>query len=276
MTTIEFSMPGSGREPVSISSEKLSELAGQRVERRDRVEFTVYGGEFVRMLQVVQLFQADPKKFDVLAAVRCISSGDGLYMAAVNGASAAAVQVDTIDTNGLGLFSISHDHVKQICSFFKPSSKQKPDEFVLKVSIAGEELVIADVSKLFGGDKLVMALPPDGGVFDHGDQSESDRVIAAFSSLAGGTAPDHPIDLADGIHFSSAEIARIGRAAGLYGHEVSFRMAGRRLVSPIGERFIAYTAGTLRKDDKESRPYLDERALSGWRDRLQDLEKGAL
>lgn len=278
MTTIEFSAPGSDEPPVRVTSEQLGRLAGRVPGGVGRVTFRVYGLEFCTMLAAVALFQADPKKFDEFAAVRCIASGDGLYLAAVNGASAAAGQVDVIDLDGLGPFSISHEHVKSILAIFKRKlpTGTSPDEYVLEVDVTERELVVADVSKLFGGDSLTMATASSATTIERGEQSEDDRVMAAFSSLAGGTSADHPVDLADGIHFASAEIARIGRAAGVLGVEVSMRMLGRRLVAPLTEAFIAYTAGTRRSDDKESRPFRDERALLGWRDRLEDLEKGAL
>lgn len=278
MTTIEFSTPGSDKPPVRVTSEQLGQLAGRARGDVGRVTFQVYGLEFCRMLAAVALFQADPKKFDELAAVRCIASGDGLYLAAVNGASAAAGQVDIIDLDGLGPFSISHEHVKSILAIFKRKlpAGTLPDEYVLEVDVNDRVLVVADVSKLFGGDSLTMSIGPAGDALERGEQSDDDRVMAAFSSLAGGTRPDHPVDLADGIHFSPAEIARMGRAAGVLGVELSMRMLGRRLVVPLTEEFIAYTAGTRRSEDKESRPFRDERALVEWRDRLLDLERGAL
>lgn len=278
MTTIEFSTPGSDQPPVRMTSEQLGRLAGRAPGDVGRVRFRVYGLEFCQMLAAVALFQADPKKFDELAAVRCIASGDGLYLAAVNGASAAAGQVDIIDRDGLGPFSISHEHVKSILAIFKRKlpTGTSPDEYVLEVDVTDRELVVADVSKLFGGDSLTMSVGPGVESLERGEQSDDDRVLGAFSSLAGGTATDHPVDLADGIHFSSAEIARMGRAAGVLSVEVSMRMLGRRLVAPLTDSFIAYTAGTRRRDDKETRPFRDERALLGWRDRLGDLEKGAL
>lgn len=278
MTTIEFSAPGSGKDPVTLSSEQLSKLAERGAGLGSRVSFTVYGGEFMALLRVVGLFQADPKTFDVLAAVRCMVCGDGLYMAAVNGVSAAAAHVDTIQVDGLGPFSISYEHVKQILSFFKPGKRKGKDKelFVLEVTVSDTELVIADVSKLFGGDKLTMALPPEAEVLERGEQSQSERAFAAFSTLAGGTSPDHPVALEDGVHFSPAEVARLGDAAALLNMELSLRMLGRRLVAPLGPWCIAYTAGTLRKDDGEQRPFIDEKSLLGWRARLEDLEKGVL
>lgn len=278
MTTIEFSTPGSDREPVTVTPEQLSAATERLRGERARVSFTVYGSEFVQMLRVVGMFQADPKTFDVLAAVRGMVCGDGLYMSAVNGVSAAAVHVETIRADGLGPFSLSHEHVKQILSFFKVGNRKgkDPELFVLEVTVSDTELLIADVSKLFGGDKLALALPPEAEVLERGEKSQSDRVFAAFSSLAGGTSPDHPSALEDGIHFSSSEVARLGNAAAALGVEVSMRMLGRRLVAPLTESCIAYTAGTLRKDDGEKRPFIDERALVGWRDRLEDLEKGVL
>lgn len=278
MTTIEFSTPGSDRAPVTVTPEQLSAASDRRADQPPRVSFTVYGGEFVQLLRVVGMFQADPKTFDVLAAVRGMVCGDGLYMSAVNGASAAAVHVETIHADELGPFSISHEHVKQILSFFKVGNRKgkDPELFVLEVTVSDAELVIADVSKLFGGDKLALALPPEAEVLERGEQSQSDRVFAAFSSLAGGTAPDLPIALEDGIHFSSSEVARLGNAAAALGIEVSLRMLGRRLVAPLSPSCIAYTAGTLRKDDGEKRPFFDEQSLTGWRARLEDLEKGVL
>lgn len=278
MTTIEFSTPGSDEAPVTVTPEQLSAARERLRSDQSRVSFTVYGGEFVQLLRVVGMFQADPKTFDVLASVRGMVCGDGLYMSAVNGVSAAAVHVDTIQADGLGPFSISHEHVKQILSFFKVGNRKgkDPELFVLAVTVSDAELVIADVSKLFGGDKLALALPPEAEVLERGEQSQSDRVFAAFSTLAGGTSPDHPIALEDGIHFSSSEVARLGNAAAVLGMEVSLRMLGRRLVAPLGPWCVAYTAGTLRKDDGEKRPFIDEQSLSGWRARLEDLEKGAL
>lgn len=278
MTTIEFSTPGSEEPPVTISSERLAELAKQGTGAGRRISFTVYGAEFTALLRVAALFQADPKTFDVLAAVRCMVCGDGLYLAAVNGVSAAAVHVDTIQTDGLGPFSISHEHVKQILSFFKAGNRKGKDKelFVLEVTVTDAELVIADVSKLFGGDKLTMALPPESEVLERGEQSQSERAFAAFSSLAGGTAPDHPVALEDGVHFSPTEVARLGDAAALLNMELSVRMLGRRLVAPLGPWCIAYTAGTLRPDDGEQRPFIDEKSLLGWRARLEDLEQGVL
>lgn len=278
MTTIEFSTPGSDREPVVVTPEKLAAATKRARSELSRVSFTVYGSEFVQLLRVVGMFQADPKTFDELAVVRGMVCGDGLYMSAVNGVSAAAVHVETIRADGLGPFSISHEHVKQILSFFKAGPRKGKDRelFVLEVTVSEAELVIADVSKLFGGDKLTMALPPESEVLERGEKSQSDRVFAAFSSLAGGTAVDHPIPLEDGIHFSSSEIARLGNAAAALNLETSLRMLGRRLVAPLSPWCIAYTVGTLRKDDGEQRPFIDEKALSGWRARLEDLEKGAL
>lgn len=278
MTTIEFSSPGSDHPPVTVTSEQLASVRDRLRGAQGRVSFTVYGSEFTALLRVAGLFQADPKVFDELAAVRCMVCGDGLYLAAVNGVSAAAVHVDTIQVDGLGPFSISHEHVKQILSFFKAGPRKGKDKelFVLEVTVSDSELVIADVSKLFGGDKLTMALPAEAEVLEHGEQSQAERVLAAFSSLAGGTAPDHPVALEDGIHFSPTEVARLGDAAGLLNMELSLRMLGRRLVAPLGPWGIAYTAGTLRKDDLEKRPYYDERSLTEWQARLEDLEKGVL
>lgn len=278
MTTIEFSTPGSDQPPVRVTSEQLGRLAGRAPGDVGRVTFQVYGLEFCQMLAAVALFQAEPRKFDELAAVRCIASGDGLYLAAVNGSSAAAAQVSIVDLDGLGPFSISHEHVKSILAIFKRKLPKgtSPDEYVLEVDVTERELVVADVSKLFGGDSLTMAAGPGVESLERGEQSGDDRVMAAFSSLAGGTTADHPLDLADGIHFPAPEIARIGRAAGVLGVEVSMRMLGRRLVAPLTESFIAYTAGSLRREDAEQRPFRDERALLWWRDRLVDLEKGAL
>lgn len=278
MSTIEFSMPGSGQQPVRFTSEQLARLADRAPADVGRVTFQVYGLEFCTMLAAVALFQADPRKFDELAAVRCIASGDGLYLAAVNGSSAAAGQVGIVDLEGRGPFSISHEHVKSILAIFKRKLPKgtSPDEYVLEVDVTERELVVADVSKLFGGDSLTMAAGPGVESLERGEQSDDDRVMAAFSSLAGGSTAAHPVDLADGIHFASPEIARIGRAAGVLGVEVSMRMLGRRLVAPLTGSFIAYTAGTLRSEDKEQRPFRDERALLWWRDRLVDLEKGAL
>lgn len=278
MTTIEFSTPGSDRAPVTVTPEQLSAATERLRSERSRVSFTVYGGEFVQLLRVVGMFQADPKTFDVLASVRGMVCGDGLYMSAVNGMSAAAVHVETIRAGELGPFSISHEHVKQILSFFKVGNRKgkDPELFVLEVTVSDAELVIADVSKLFGGDKLALALPPEAEVLERGEQSQSDRVFAAFSSLARGTAEDLPIPLEDGIHFSPSEVARLGNAAGVLGIETSLRMLGRRLVAPLGASCIAYTAGTLRKDDGEKRPFVDEKFLNGWRARLEDLEKGVI
>lgn len=283
MTTIEISSPGSDRDPVVTTPAGLSAAAralrGQAPgAQRTRIEFSVYGTEFCRMLAAVALFQADPKKFDVLAAVRCIVSGDGLYLAAVNGSSAAAGSVPVIDDAGLGPFSISHEHVKSILSIFKRKLPKgaAADEYVLEVTVTEEHLVIADVSKLFGGDSLTMALPSGDSSLEHGQQSETDRVLAAFSTLAGGAADDHPEDLTTGIYFAPGEVARLGRAAGVLGVELSMRMLGRRLVAPLDTDFIAYTAGTLRRDEKEKPPFRDHRALLRWRDRLLDLERGAL
>ena len=151
-----------------------------------------------------------------------------------------------------------------------------PELFVLEVTVSDAELVIADVSKLFGGDKLALALPPEAEVLERGEQSQSERVFAAFSSLARGTAEDLPIPLEDGLHFSASEIARLGNAAGVLGIETSLRVLGRRLVAPLGPWCIAYTVGTLRKDDGEQRPFIDEKSLDSWRARLVDLEKGVL
>lgn len=283
MTTIEISNPGSDREPIVTNSEELRAAAHALRgtapgARHTRIEFSVYGTEFCRMLAAVALFQADPKKFDVLAAVRCIVSGDGLYLAAMNGSSAAAGAVATIDTDGVGPFSISHEHVKSILSIFKQKLPKgaAADEYVLELTVTDEHLVIADVSKLFGGDSLTMALPPVDSSLEHGQQSDTDRVLAAFSTLAGGTADDHPEDLAAGIYFAPGEVARLGRAAGTLGVELSMRTLGRRLVAPLDTDFIAYTTGTLRRDDKEKPPFRDQRALVRWRDRLVDLEQGAL
>lgn len=283
MTTIEISTPGSDREPVVTTPEGLSAALGTlRGEapgaRRTRITFSVYGLELCRMLGAVALFQADPKKFGVYAAVRCIASGDGLFLAALNGTSAAAGRVDLIDVDGVGPFSISPEQAKSILAIFKRKLPKDTgeDEYVLEVTVTEERIVVADVSKLFGGDSLTMAVQGGDASLEHGEQSETDRVLATFSSLAGGVADDEPVDLAAGVHFSAPEIARLGRAAGVLGVEVSMRMLGRRLVAPLADDCIAYTAGTLRSDDKEKLPYRDQRTLLGWRDRLGDLERGAL
>lgn len=230
------------------------------------------------MLSAIALFQADPKKIDALAAVRCIASGDGLYLAAVNGTSAAVGRVDLLDITRVGPFSLTPSQVKTTLAVFnrKLPKDTHPDEYVLDVHVTDDQATITNVSKLFGGDSLTLAIQNGDTTLDHGEQSETQRVLAAFSTLAAATANDHPHDLTNGIHFSATEITRLGRAAAALGVEVSLRTLGRRLVAPLTADAIAFTVGTLRTNDKEKPPYRDERSLHTWRDRLQDLENGAL
>lgn len=243
---------------------------------RTRILFRVYGTEFCRALSAVALFQALPKDFASFAAVRLAARHDGLSLAAGNGVSAAIAHVSTDEQEGVGVFSIPHSQVKAVLAVFKRTLPKdiSSDQYVLEVTATDQWITIKDVSVLFDGDTFTMAVPSDDSL-EYGDQSETDRAMDTFSMLASGLDADSPLDLTSGVYFSPAEVARIARAVKELGLELHLRAVGRRLLAPISDDFTAFTVATLRDRDLP-RPFLDERALDGWRDRLHDLvEQGA-
>ncbi|MGY5764951.1 hypothetical protein ACXET9_07120 [Brachybacterium sp. DNPG3] len=278
MTTIQFPMPGSGQGPTVVSAEDLTHFGPRPAGVDAPVEFKVHGLELCRMLQAVVLFAADPRKFPHLSAVRCIAAEGGLFIAALNGGSSAAGQVDILDGDGYGAFSISREHVKSILSIFqrKLPKDAEPHEYELSVEVTERELIITDVSKLFGGDSLRLSIDPRTDRVEKDKESDSDRVLAAFRSVRRGTFPDEPVDLASGVFFSPEEIARIGRAGVVLNREVALRMQGSRLVAPLSTDFIAFTVGTLRGQDGKKETFHDELAARFWRDRLAGLADGVL
>lgn len=238
-----------------------------------RISFRVYGTEFCRILSAVALFQGSPREFGTYAAVRCLSTGGGLAMAATNGASAAVGMVQTEDVDGRGPFSLPHAQVKAILAVFKrklPKGTHSWD-YVLEVTVTDEWIKIEDVSVLFDGDTFTIAVPhPETA--ERGDLSESEKVMNTLSVVAGGLDPvQEPIDLAEGIFFSPNETALIARAAKGLGTEVHVRPNGRRLVAPLAEDFTVYTAGSLHSWDGAKPPFVDERALRSWRAWLTDV-----
>ena len=237
------------------------------------ISFRVYGTEFCRILSAVALFQGSPREFDSYAAVRCLSTGEGLAMAATNGASAAIGHVQTDDVDGRGPFSLPHAQVKAILAVFKRKLPKDTHawDYVLEVTVTDEWIKIEDVSVLFDGDTFTIAVPhPETA--DRGDLSESEKVMNTLSVLAGGLdAVQEYVDLAEGIFFSANEMGLIARAAKGLGLEVNLRPNGRRLVAALAEDFTVYTVGTLRSWDGGKPPFIDERALRGWRGWLTDV-----
>lgn len=237
------------------------------------VRFEVFGTEFCRILRAVARFQALPKDFGgEYAAVRCLASGDRLVLAALNGVSAAVGSVEVDDVEGVGTFSVPHAQVKAVLAIFDrrlPSGCTRED-YILQVVVSDRSISIEDVSTLFDGDRFEIAVPMEEDAA-RGDASESDKVMSALAVLQGGLGPtQRDEDLTGGIFFSPKEAARLARAASDLGIEMHLRMVGRLLVAPLGEDFVAYTAGSLRHDD-EKRPYVDERAMRWWRSRLFEV-----
>lgn len=240
---------------------------------RTRISFRVYGTEFCRILSAVALFQAGPRDFGgEYAAVRCLARGDGLSLAATNGASAAAGTVQTEDVDGVGPFSLPHAQVKAILAVFnrRLPKDTNSEDYVLEVTVTEQSIKIEDVSVLFDGDTFTIAIPHEDTA-ERGDLSESEKVMNTFSLLAGAIDRDQiPVDLAAGIYFSPVEIQRIARAAKAIGLELHFRPNGRRLLAPLAGDFVAFTAGTLQREEARP-PFRDERALAVWRDRFYDV-----
>lgn len=238
-----------------------------------QISFRVYGTEFCRILSAVALFQGSPREFDSYGAVRCLATGDGLAMAATNGASAAIGMVQMDDVTGRGPFSLPHAQVKAILAVFKRKLPKGTNswDYVLEVTVADQWIKIEDVSVLFDRDTFTIAVPhPETA--ERGDPSESEKVMSTLSVVAGGLDPEQePITLSQGIFFSANEMALIARAAKGLGLEVNLRLNGRRLVAALAEDFTVYTAGTLRSWDGATPPFIDERALQSWRGWLTDV-----
>lgn len=277
MTTIEFSMPGSDQEPVRVTSEKLGRLAGRAA--REEMSFRMYGTEFCRILGAVGMFQAVPRDFEQHSAVRCLARGDELVLAATNGVAAAIGRVPTDEAEGRGPLSIPHAQVKAVLGVFaRPLPKGvSAAEYLLQVTVTTETIRIEDVSALFGGDTFTMVRPSEEAA-ERGDLSEMELVMNALSLHAAALdEAQDPIGLESGVFFSPAEVARVSRAAKAIGVEVHLRSSGRRLIAPLSESFIAYVAGDLHAWEQRKPPFIDERAVRGWRRRLTEVvDEGVL
>ncbi|MGO2311667.1 hypothetical protein ACTXJ9_10935 [Brachybacterium tyrofermentans] len=274
MTTIEFSTPGSGEPPVTVTSDQLSSLAKGWRSESHRVEFRVYGLEFCRMLGAVALFQASPKDFASYAAVRCLSRHDGLSMAALNGGAAAAGHVQTEQVEGYGAFSIPHAQVKAILSVFKVALPKEvsAQEYVLLVEVSDRQMTITDVSGLIDGSSLTVDVAEDPLALERGEKSSLDLVHLTFQTVQRGLDPAPPLNMADGIWFSPAQVGRIARAATLLGLELHMQMNGRMLLAPLDDDFMAYCASAEHREDDDHRPpWIDARSLGSWRGRLREV-----
>jgi hypothetical protein len=241
---------------------------------RTSLSFEVYGLEFCRMLGAVGLFQASPKDFASYAAVRCLSRHDGLSLAALTGGAAAAGLVQTEDVEGFGAFSIPFAQVKAILSVFKITLPKEvsAQEYRLAVEVSDRQMTIRDVSGLIDGSSLTVDVAEDPATLERGDKTSVDLVHQCFGVVQRGLDPKPPVALDSGIFFSPVQLGRITRAAVALGVELHVRMLGRMLVAPLAEDFVAYVPSSEHREDEESRaPWIDERALAEWRDRLREV-----
>ena len=244
------------------------------------ISFEVYGLEFCRMLGAVGLFQARPQDFPSYAAVRCLSRHDGLSMAALNGGAAAAGLVQTEDVDGFGAFSIPAAQVKAILSVFKVTLPKEvsAQEYRLAVDVSDRQMTIRDVSGLIDGSSLTVDVAEDPMTLERGDKSSFDLALQAFEVVQRGLDPRPAVALDSGIFFSPAQWGRVARAATALGVELHLRMLGRVAVFPLAEDFVAYVPSSEHREDDEHRaPWIDERSLAEWRERLREvIDEGAL
>ena len=243
------------------------------------VRFTVVGGEFCRVLEAVALFQSTPKQFGPLAGVRCVLRYDGLTMLAVNGVSAAVGTVSVASVDGVGLFSFPHSQVKALLAVFKRALPKgaDQDEYMLEVRVSEDSIRVEDISHLFDRDQLTIAIPSAKDVEPH-EQTDEQRVMQTASALLGIVEQSTPLDLASGVFFDPAELARIARAAKVVGVELCLRAVGRGVLAPLSDEVVAYTVASVRQVEEHQRPpFIDERAVRQYRQRLAEIvDEGVL
>ncbi len=235
--------------------------------------FRVYGTEFCRVLGAVALFQASPRAFESLAAVRCFARYDGLSLIAINGASVAVGHVEAEDIDEPAVFSIPAAQVKAILAIFNRRLPKDASsmEYVLEVTVTDQQVRIHDVSDLFERDEYLMAITATEDL-EAREQSDAERAMRAAATAMSALRATDPFDLAAGVYFSHDEIARMARAAKLLTLELHLRPAGRFLVAALADDFVAMTVAQRHdRDPEKPRIFIDEQALRSWRGRLDEL-----
>ena len=229
---------------------------------RARFSFRVYGTEFCRMLEAVAQFQG-PVKYQRYAAVRCVLAVDGLSLFASNMVAAAFGHVEVEDPDGEGMFSIPSSQVKSIRQTFKRAlpKDSDPDEYVL------------EVSELFEKDMLQFAVPTDDDL-GPGDRSAREITQELAAAAQYSVRDGARLDLLGGAHFNPVELGRVAKAAKILEERANLRPVENRMLCPLGDSFTA-VLGAGRHNEDEPQPYVDERNLMEWRERLYEIvERG--
>ena len=241
---------------------------------RARFSFRVYGTEFCRMLEAVAQFQG-PVKYQRYAAVRCVLAVDGLSLFASNMVAAAFGHVEVEDPDGEGMFSIPSSQVKSIRQTFKRAlpKDSDPDEYVLEVTVTEAWIRIVDVSELFEKDMLQFAVPTDDDL-GPGDRSAREITQELAAAAQYSVRDGARLDLLGGAHFNPVELGRVAKAAKILEERVNLRPVENRMLCPLGDSFTA-VLGAGRHNEDEPQPYVDERNLMEWRERLYEIvERG--